>query len=84
MDLTSIHKLQCPKCGQTMRFRVDLTVKASLDNMAVYNYELPSISMQGEAICSSCNHIGTVEDFYESAQAASVSSGVIGDALNRL
>lgn len=84
MDLTSIKKLQCPRCGHNRNIRVEISARAVLDNMAVYEYSCITTSLYNEAKCNSCNHVGTVEEFYEAAAQAPSSDSVMGDALRRL
>lgn len=84
MDLTSINKLQCPQCGHSRTIRVELMTRATLQEMAIYSHEHPTVAMHNEAECRSCHHVGTIEEFYEAATQAPASASVIGDALRRL
>lgn len=81
MDITALPKLQCPHCGHTRRFYINITARASIENQGAYDFHNIAVDLDAACTCS-CGHIGSVADFRD--YAATNVPVVSHDAVRRL
>jgi len=84
MDLNSLPRLQCPKCGHNRRFLVEGHAQLYLDNGSVYEYQNVTIDIDASCKCVNCRHRATVADFRDARARADTRAANVGDALSRL